>query len=123
MLSKIKYTHLSGTVFIFLLAAFFFIILWINPSFDDKLWPFVVLGTGIAFVSFLAGVFMILFKFFRLIKISITFYFWIGLLNICFSLSGLLILILKDFESNSLFFIIPVFLIGTYIFLDIFIKI
>lgn len=59
-----------------LITGFVLVIDWINPSFEDTLWPFALIGVLIAALSFLFGIIILIYKIFKRNKINVKYYYW-----------------------------------------------
>ena len=101
------------------IPAFIILIDYVNPGFEDRIWPIAVLGIIIFLSSLLLGFTLLFLRVFKSHDIN-NFYLSVGLLNLSFGVSYLILLAI---QQERLLFIIATFplLTGLLIFTDIFI--
>src|SRR4030095_4407304 len=109
----------KSTLFVLILSVLFFMVLWSNPSFTDKLWPAAVFGLLLAFITFAFAIIMIILGYVKACFRKDVLYYSAGLSNICLGFFGSVYMI-SQFFIPGLFCTLPPLLIGLYIFVDIF---
>lgn len=119
----IKFKKISITnILITLIAIFFLIVNLSNPGFGDTLWPVAAIGVLLMFLSFAAGLVVMILRFFISGSPLVHLDFSIGLLNFCFGLSWIITSAFQGFEASSFIVIIPLIVVGSAILLDIFLS-
>ena len=111
--------YLLISICVFIIASLFFFIELTNPSLTNQYFTLAFIGMYFVLLTFIIGLILIILRFLKKTMQNSSIYYATGLLNFCFAISGIILIITQKFTLVSFDTIILPLFVGLYIFIDL----